>query len=103
MKNKRVIGVTGIYTLSADEKDSAWLAYYCVDKRFRKKGYGTKLLDFIINLAKDMGKDYLKLYTSYNQNIKNAMNIYEKRGFKIDKIKNHPNTNQEMVFMTTKL
>lgn len=99
----KVIGTTGIYTVKEDEKDSAWIAWFCVDTKFRGKGYGAQLLDYTINLAKKMNKKFIKLYTSYNLDIKKAMEMYEKRGFRITEIKNHPNTNQEMVFMTAKL
>ena len=101
-KSKRIIGVTGIYTLSSDEKDSAWLAYYCVDKRYRKKGYGTKLLDYIMDLAREMNKDYIKLYTSYDLDTKNAMHIYKKKCFEITQIKEGPDK-EELVFMAAKL
>lgn len=56
MKNKHVVGTTGIYTRGEDEKDSAWIAWYCVDPKYRGKGYGSTLLDFTIDLARKMNK-----------------------------------------------
>ena len=102
-KSRKIIGVTGIYTREEDEKDSAWLPWYCVHPDFRGKGYGNMLVDFSIDLAKKMNKKYLKVYTSYNLDIKDAMSMYKKKGFKIDKIENYPNTKEEMVFMSCKL
>lgn len=95
----KVIGTTGIYSLDVDEEDSDWIAWYCVDKKYRGKGYGSKLLDYAINLAKERGKIYLKLYTSHNTDIKDAMVLYNKRGFKIVKTEKHPQTGEEMIYM----
>lgn len=103
LEDGKVIGTTGIYLIEEDQTDSAWVAYLCLDPAFRGKGYGAELLDFSMNLARKMGKKYMKLYTTYNLDIKKAMKLYEKRGFKITKIENHRNTNQEMVFMEAKL
>src|SRR3989344_7453310 len=30
----KIIGTTGIYTQKDDEKDSAWIAWYCVDHKY---------------------------------------------------------------------
>jgi GNAT superfamily N-acetyltransferase len=99
----KVIGTTGIYTQKDDEKDSDWIAWFCVDPNFRGKGYGSKLLDFTIDLAKKRGKKFIRLYTSYNTDIKKAMELYSKRGFKITNIKKHPNTKEEMIYMESRL
>ena|SRR3989338_6629900 len=99
----KIIGTTGIYTQKDDEKDSAWIAWYCVDHKYRGKGYGSALLDFTISLAKKRGKNFLKLYTSYNSNIKKAMSLYKKRGFKITKVDKHTDTKEEMIYMTLDL
>ena len=60
--NGKVIGTTGIYTQKDDEKDSAWIAWYCVNPIYRGKGYGSKLLDFTIDLAKKMKKRFQIMY-----------------------------------------
>ena len=99
----KVVGTTGIYTQKSDENDSAWIAWYCVDLLNRGKGYGSKLLNFTIDFAKKMGKKFLKLYTSYNSDIRKAMVLYEKRGFVIVKKEFHPDTKDEMIYMTLKL
>ena len=98
-KTKKVIGTTGIYTQSDDEKDSVWVAWFCVDPIYRGRGYGSQLLDFAINKAKKMNKKFLKLYTSYNTDIKNAMLLYEKRGFQIFKKEIHPDSKEEMIYI----
>ena len=103
LEDKVVIGTTGIYTQKDDEKDSAWIAWYCVIPSHRGKGYGSQLLDFTINLARKMGKRYLKLYTSYNAEIINAMALYKKRGFIITKKEKHPDTKEEMIYMSLDL
>ncbi len=98
-KTGEIIGITGIYTIDVDEEDSDWIAWYCVDNKYRGKGYGSKLLDYVIDLSKKRGKRYLKLYTSYNTDIEDAMALYKKRGFHITKESEHPQTGEEMIFM----
>lgn len=78
-----VIGTSGLYLTKEDYKDSCWLGWYCVDKKYREKGIGTLLLDYAINEAKTRGKKFLNLYTSTNPREKAAQKIYEKKGFKI--------------------
>lgn len=80
-KNK-VTGIIGIYTLKYDEKEAYWLAWYCVDPKFRGKGIGKALLNFVIAKAKKEGKMWLRLYTSNEPNEKRANEMYDKLGFK---------------------
>ena len=48
----KVIGTTGFYTLKEDENEAYWLAWFCVDKEFRGRDFGTSLLEFIIEKAR---------------------------------------------------
>jgi len=98
-ETEEIIGIIGIYSLEVDENDSDWVAWYCVDNKFKGKGYGSKLLDFVINLSRKRGKKYLKLYTSYNTDIEKAMVLYKKRGFHITKEEKHPDTGEEVVYL----
>ena len=48
VENKKFIGMIGLY---AYDKESYWLGWFCVDEKYRSKGFGKKLLDFAIYKA----------------------------------------------------
>jgi len=56
------IGVTGIYEIP-EYTDTVWLSWFGVKKEYRKLGYGKKILDYTIEVAKTYNKKYLRLYT----------------------------------------
>jgi GNAT superfamily N-acetyltransferase len=79
----RVIGTVGVYTYRKDNNEACWLSWFCVDSGFRALGIGKKLLQFAIQLARQAGKKYLRLYTSTHPSEANAHALYEKCGFRI--------------------
>lgn len=101
IENGKVIGITGFY-IKTDDRDSVWLAWYCVDKDYQGKSYGGKLLDFIIEKAKDMKKKHLKLYASDDEDMA-AMKLYNKRGFKMIGKDKHPDTGEKLVYLSLEL
>lgn len=80
---RRVAGSVGLYCYKDDEHEADWLGWYCVDERYRQNGLGTKLLLFAINKAKERGKDYLRLYTTDDEDELDAHRLFEKYGFKV--------------------
>lgn len=70
------IGIIGLYELKKDD-ESIWLSYFGLLKKYRKKGYGKKMFDDIIELAKTYNKKYLRLYT-YEVWNSDAQNFYKK-------------------------
>ena len=70
------IGIIGLYELEKDD-ESIWLSYFGLLKKYRKKGYGKKMFDDIIELAKTYNKKYLRLYT-YEVWNSDAQNFYKK-------------------------
>jgi len=87
-KTLEVIGLTGLYNQIEDKDSDAWLAWFCIDKKQRTKGYGKALLNFSVELAKNLSKDSLKLYTYDSKEYLPAMRLYEKYGFEIfDRVK----------------
>ena len=82
-ENGKVIGNIGIYTYNDDEDEADWLGWFCVDEDFRNNGIGTKLLLFAIEEAKKRGKDYLRLYTTDDEDELDSHRLYEKYGFKV--------------------
>ncbi|EHI98421.1 GCN5-related N-acetyltransferase [Clostridium sp. DL-VIII] len=80
---KKVIGFIGMYTLIENYENTIWLGWYCVHAKYRGRGVGKLLLDFIIDKARERGKKYICLYTSTDSNEAKAQEIYEKNGFYI--------------------
>ena len=53
----------------------------CIDKDFRGKGIGTKMLEFAKSIAKSQNCTDLRL--TVNPNNKNAIKLYEKFGMEL--------------------
>ncbi|MCC7436492.1 GNAT family N-acetyltransferase [Candidatus Nomurabacteria bacterium] len=85
---ENVIGTTGIYQ-NTIETEVAWVGWFCVDPQERGKGYGSKLLSFTIEKAKEYGYKYLKLYTDPDESPE-AKELYKKFGFEFEKIADNP-------------
>jgi len=79
--SKQVIGLTGIYTEVEDDDGDCWLGWFCIDDRYRGKGFGKKLLEFSIQQAQKMEKKYLHVYTYNIKKYKKAINIYKEHDF----------------------
>ena len=77
--NDEVVGISGLYQIP-DFSDEIWLGCFGIDKSYRRKGYGKKLLNWTIEKAKKMNMKVLRLYTDFNDNA-NAVKLYEKIGF----------------------
>ncbi len=74
---KNPIGVTGIYSYNEYPND-AWLGWFGILEEYRKYGYGSKVLDMTINIAKEKGYTNFRLYT--DEYAKSAHKLYESRG-----------------------
>ena len=81
VENKKVIGMIGLY---AYDKKSYWLGWFCVEKKYRGKGFGKKLLDFAIDKSKK--RRVLYLYTENSKEFETARKLYAKYGFELYKI-----------------
>ncbi len=71
------IGVTGIYSYNEYPND-AWLGWFGILEKYRKLGYGGKVLDMTINIAKEKGYKTFRLYT--DEYAKSAHKLYESKG-----------------------
>lgn len=81
IEDGKVVAITGLYALPDDEKEANWLAWTCVDPKYRQRGIGGKLIDMMIKKARNAGKKFLRLYTDSRENEKVARIIYKKLGF----------------------
>lgn len=78
-ERSKCIGITGIYELSRDWKVASWAGWLGVDPCERRRGIGSKMLDFIIDRAKKDSKRFLRLFT--DTDAVNAHVMYRKYGF----------------------
>ena len=70
-----IIGISGIY-VEPFEPETAWLGWYGVREIFRKKGYGTQILEKTIEISKQLGYKHFRLYTDVVN--PNAHRLYDK-------------------------
>lgn len=78
-----LVGTTGLYQYTRDVTEAVWLAWFCVAPEARRKGIGSRLVDFSIEKAKHTGLQFLRLYTSDRSNEAAAQIVYESRGLEI--------------------
>jgi GNAT superfamily N-acetyltransferase len=81
----KIIGTTGYYELKGDKNEADWLGWFSVSPEYRRKGIGTKLLEFIKNKSKIRGKKYLRLYTTDSPEEKPAQKFYDSVRLEIKK------------------
>ena len=86
-ENGEVCGTTGFYSYTKDKHEAVWLAWFCVDPKFRGKGIGKKLIEYSIDEARKYNKKFFRLYTSTDPNEASAQNLYEKYDFRIKRQK----------------
>jgi GNAT superfamily N-acetyltransferase len=88
MVEERVVGITGLYVVWT-QPDAYWVGWTCVEPQSRGQGIGGKLLDFVIAQVRSEGKQVLRLYTSDQPGMAIAQKLYDSRGLKVVKEKQH--------------
>jgi GNAT superfamily N-acetyltransferase len=78
-----LLGTTGLYQYTRDAAEAVWLAWFCVAPEARRRGIGSRLLDFSIGEARRIGRRYLRLYTSDDWREAAAQPLYESRGLSV--------------------
>ena len=73
--NKKIIGIYVLQTII----DEAQINYFSVKQKFRRKGYGTKLMNYLINECRKLNIKKLFLEVSETNSI--AENFYSKFNF----------------------
>lgn len=76
--NDNPVGISGIYSYHEYPND-AWLGWFGVIEKYRKKGYGSAILDETIELAKKKGYKIFRLYT--DEYALDAHRLYTNHGF----------------------
>ncbi len=78
--------------------DSCEIMNIAVNKEFRRTGYGSKMLKYLIRRTKELGKTELLL--EVNENNTPAIELYKKFGFSIDGYrKNYYNGTEDAILM----
>lgn len=84
--------IVGYVTIKIVEKTNPSMRYrvqisieaICVNENVRGKGIGTKLLEFVKEFGKQNG--CTDMYLTVNEENENAINLYEKFGFRVKSI-----------------
>lgn len=84
--------IVGYVTIKIVEKTNPSMRYrvqisieaICVDEKARGKGIGTKLLEYVREYGKQNG--CTDMYLTVNEENENAINLYEKFGFRVKSI-----------------
>lgn len=76
-EDDEIRGITGLYYFDNLE---SWIAWFGILPQFRGMGYGKKVLEETLELAKSEGFKFMRLYTDKEDN-KDAIKLYEKMGF----------------------
>lgn len=76
-KDNNIIGITGVDIIDSC-KDSIWLNWFVVLDKYRRKGYGKKILLDTIEYCKRLNRyKYFRIDTTYKKG-RPAMNLYNK-------------------------
>jgi len=82
--------------------DSCEIMNIAVNKDFRRTGYGSKMLKYLIKRTKELGKEELLL--EVNEKNTPAIELYKKFGFTIDGYrKNYYNGKEDAILMNLQL
>jgi len=98
--NEKVISTIGLR--NCGEK-KGYLERFYVDKKFRRKGIGYKLLTVLLEFAKNNG--YREIFLSTWEDLTAANNFYVKNGFKkVSSLpENFPSTKKDEIFFRLEL
>jgi len=103
VEKEKVIGITGLYELPEDKEDANWLAWFCVHPSVRGKGFGSRLLNLMMEKTKKQGKKYLRLYTSSGPIEETVRKIYIKKGFIETKRERSVDNEHDKIYMELKI
>lgn len=73
------VGITGLYFYK-DDMDNAWLGFFGILEKYRKKRYGKNALKLTEEYAKMMGYKFIRLFTDKEDN-EYAIKFYEMNGY----------------------
>jgi len=93
--NSKGIEDTDLYSIK--NWNGGFINNLCISTKYRKNGWGNRLIQEVVNWAFDNKKDYLHLLIDSDN--KAALNLYKKNKFLIDKESMNSDTNKEVFTM----
>lgn len=84
MDGNRPVGVSGMYSLKGEENE-AWVGWLGVAEDAQGRGYGKKVLEHVVGLARSQGCDTLRLWSENYPEFETAHSMYYKRGFRFER------------------
>ncbi|WP_028559943.1 GNAT family N-acetyltransferase [Paenibacillus pinihumi] len=81
-----VLGIIGLYEMEEDYQQNDWVGWYCVDEQYRGQKVGIRLLEHVIEKARERGKANLCLYTSNHAREAKAQILYDRNHFHVTRI-----------------
>lgn len=76
-----IVDILDYFVLCDIKKEDFYIAEFAIDKNYRSKGYGSKVIGDVLNYAKDNGYNRVTLDVDF-KNTK-AKSLYERIGFKV--------------------
>lgn len=64
-----------------EQLDELWLAWFGLTEDYRGQGRGSRLLDWVVGLARQEGRKTLRLWTTDEEEYAAAVGLYTRRGF----------------------
>lgn len=79
--DNKTVGIALMANYKVISGKKGWIEDVVVDSDYRGKGIGRKLIEFLIDNAKNNNFSEIMLFTGYEK--KAAISLYEKKGFKL--------------------
>ena len=76
----KLIAIGGLGSVISPKK--VWLGYWTIHPNYRNKGVGSRVLDFIEELAASLGYKWIFVETYDSPLFEKALKAYKKRGYK---------------------
>jgi ribosomal protein S18 acetylase RimI-like enzyme len=95
MYEEETVGIIGLYQQVETPLSIVWIGWFGVRPSFRRRGFGTMMIDILKQKARDYNFKQLWVFTEEENEV--ALNFYEKVGFKIlsDADKNNAGTTHD--------
>lgn len=99
----KVVGTTGLYEYEADTHEARWVGWFCLSSEVRGQGFGSQLLEFTIQQARENGMKFLRLYTSDLPEEATAQHLYERHGLRLTGQELAPRGDHNILYREKKL
>lgn len=81
-----IVGITGLQHKTGEHPSDRWLGWFCVEENARGYGVGKYVLNWTMNVARNMGCRTLRLWTTDTPNEAHAQVLYDRFGFLVYRV-----------------